>query len=163
MLFRSAPELRPSRCLCTFHQNQKIVKPDLSSLPERAQAYRELAANASCVFTDHRLAQKECWELHGQFAFQVSPHGNGLDCFRTWESLYLGTIPIVKSSSLDPLYEDHRLPVVIVKSWAEITPQNLHAWRERFQPLLGDMGLKLSLDYWVAQIKRASRQVEARA
>ena len=50
--------------------------------------------------------------------FVLSPRGNGLDCHRTWESLLMGAIPIVKTSSLDPLYEE--LPVLIVRDWNEI-------------------------------------------
>ena len=45
----------------------------------------------------------------------MSPQGNGLDCHRTWEALILKTIPIVRTSSLDPLYEG--LPVVVVHEW----------------------------------------------
>lgn len=51
--------------------------------------------------------------------FVLSPHGDGLDCYRTWEALLMGSYPVVKTSSLDPLYED--LPVVIVKEWNEVT------------------------------------------
>jgi hypothetical protein len=51
--------------------------------------------------------------------FVISPHGNGLDCHRTWEALCLKCYPVVLSSSLDPLYEG--LPVVIVNSWDEVT------------------------------------------
>ena len=46
-----------------------------------------------------------------KYKFILSPPGAGFDCHRTWEALYLGAIPIVKTSSLDPLYKD--LPVVI--------------------------------------------------
>ena len=28
----------------------------------------------------------------------ISPMGNGLDCHRTWEALYLGVIPLVRGS-----------------------------------------------------------------
>lgn len=55
--------------------------------------------------------------------FIVSPHGNGLDCHRTWEALYLGAIPIVKRSTLDKMYED--LPVLIVDDWSEATQEFL--------------------------------------
>lgn len=51
--------------------------------------------------------------------FVLSPHGDGLDCYRTWEALLMGSFPIVKTSSLDPLYED--LPVLIVQEWTDIT------------------------------------------
>ena len=42
----------------------------------------------------------------------------GLDAHRTWEALLVGTIPIVRSSKLNPLYE--RLPVIIVNRWEEV-------------------------------------------
>ena len=46
----------------------------------------------------------------------VSTHGNGLDCHRTWEMLFYGMIPIVKTSSLDVLYRN--LSVVVVSEWS---------------------------------------------
>ena len=44
------------------------------------------------------------YERNRQFPFWLSPRGNGLDCHRTWEALYLDIIPIVWHSTLDPLY-----------------------------------------------------------
>jgi hypothetical protein len=55
--------------------------------------------------------------------FWLSPRGNGIDCHRTWEALYLGRIPIVESSEIDILFQD--LPVFIVKDWKEITLEKL--------------------------------------
>ena len=53
--------------------------------------------------------------------------GNGLDCHRTWELLYLGCIVITRTSPLDPLFEG--LPVVIVRDWEEVGDRaNLIAW-----------------------------------
>jgi len=156
-----APAARPLRVLCTFHQNQKIVAPDVSNLPDRAQAHRDLAHNPVCHFVPRRLKQRECWERHGEFAFEVSPQGNGLDCFRTWEALLLGTIPIVRHSTLDPLFQDERLPVVIVDSWTEITPENLARWRDELQPMLGArVDEVLSLGHWIGKIKKSSRSAQ---
>ena len=53
------------------------------------------------------------WKTKRNYAFSISPHGNGLDCHRTWEDLALGCIVIVKSSPLNSLYEG--LPVVIIE------------------------------------------------
>jgi hypothetical protein len=47
--------------------------------------------------------------------FVVAPRGNGWDTHRLWEALYLGCVPIVESSVLDPLYK--QLPVLIVNTW----------------------------------------------
>jgi len=77
--------------------------------------------------------------------FIVSPRGNGIDCCRVWESLYLETIPVLKTSSLDSLYED--LPVLIVQNWTDVT-------REFLEKKYIEMSSKkykkekLHVDYW---------------
>lgn len=49
--------------------------------------------------------------------YVISPPGNGPDCHRTWESIYLGAIPVVLRSSW-PFTVDE-LPVLVVDSWQE--------------------------------------------
>ena len=51
--------------------------------------------------------------------FVLSPRGNGLDCHRTWETLYMGSIPILRSSSSDSMFDG--LPVIIINDWEEVT------------------------------------------
>jgi hypothetical protein len=70
------------------------------------------------------LKRYDSWKKQSEYAFVVSPHGNGLDCHRTWEALCLGCIVIVKTSPIDSLYED--LPVLIVKDWSEINQSLLN-------------------------------------
>ena len=73
-----------------------------------------------------QLDRSDLWKTKRRYVFSISPHGNGLDCYRTWEDLILGCIVIIKTSSLDSLYEG--LPVVIVKDWSEITEKTLEYW-----------------------------------
>jgi hypothetical protein len=49
--------------------------------------------------------------------FSLSPRGNGIDTHRTWEALYLRTIPIVTRSVLTEQHRD--LPLVVLDDWAE--------------------------------------------
>ncbi|CAF0737719.1 unnamed protein product [Adineta steineri] len=58
-----------------------------------------------------------------QYPFWLSPRGNGLDCHRTWEALYLDTIPIVWNMTLNPLFVD--LPVIVINNYNELTEQFL--------------------------------------
>lgn len=51
--------------------------------------------------------------------FCVSPNGNGIDCHRTWEALYVGTIPIVTRSVLTNQHTD--LPMVVLDDWSEFS------------------------------------------
>ena len=55
--------------------------------------------------------------------FQLSPPGLGPDCYRVWESLLVGTIPIVEHSYFDWMYEG--LPVLFIDKWEEVTPEFL--------------------------------------
>ncbi|HBR70713.1 TPA: hypothetical protein DIC20_01360 [Candidatus Dependentiae bacterium] len=77
--------------------------------------------------------------------FVLSPSGHGLDCHRTWEALLLGAIPIVKTSSLDPMFQD--LPVVIVKNWEELTKEFLEQKLQEFKKLPFNME-KIYFGYW---------------
>lgn len=61
----------------------------------------------------------------GQYKFVLSPVGNGVDSHRTWEALMAGSIPIVESSVRDSMYEG--LPVLIVKSWTDLSLQLLQS------------------------------------
>lgn len=102
------------------------------------------------------VRRTKLWEIKGDYAFSVSPHGNGLDCHRTWEDLVLGCIVIVKTSALDPLYEG--LPVVIVKDWSEITEENLSVWLEQYGDAFTNPHYreKLTNAYWFSKIKAAT-------
>lgn len=142
-----------ARALCTFHNNQKLVAPDLTDLPDRHAAFEELQDNPVCDFMPRRLPQEDYWRIHDRYAFEVCPAGNGLDCFRTWECLFLETIPIVKTSTLDPLYQDEGFPVVIVETFREITMERLRQWQEEKQALFTeDMHYRLTNDYWLDKI-----------
>jgi hypothetical protein len=102
--------------------------------------------------------QEALWKKKGEYAFSISPHGNGWDCQRTWEDLILGCIVIVKTSPLDCLYKD--LPVVNVQDWSEVTSQNLEKWGSRFGNVLHNLSYreKLTHCYWMAKIKAKQAQ-----
>jgi hypothetical protein len=97
------------------------------------------------------LLRESSWRNQVKYAFVISPHGNGLDCHRTWEALLLGCIPIVKMSALDTLYT--QLPVLIVKDWADVTLLLLHEILAQFKAMTFNYS-KLTLSYWVNKIQQ---------
>ena len=159
---RAAIGAKPLSVLCTFHMNHRIG-PDISQIPDRVSAAAALRSSPVCHFIPHRIPQQECWRLHAGFAFEASPQGNGIDCFRTWEALALGTVPIVRSGPLDRLYREHGLPVAIVKEWAEVTAERLQAWAEELVPQLAPTRPKLSAGYWTSLIRARAVAVRAAA
>ena len=51
--------------------------------------------------------------------FVISPPGNGVDCHRIWECLYLKTIPVVQAHITFKQFE--HLPILFINSWDEVT------------------------------------------
>ncbi|HSX11030.1 MAG TPA: hypothetical protein VLF94_04875 [Chlamydiales bacterium] len=84
--------------------------------------------------------------------FVLSPRGNGLDCVRTWETLYMKTIPVVKTSASDSLFDG--LPVLIVDDWTTVTEDFLHRKYQEIsqKPVFWE---KLNVEYWLEQIDEA--------
>ncbi len=81
--------------------------------------------------------------------FTLSPQGLGPDCYRTWEALLVGSIPIVTQSQLDPLFEG--LPVLIVDRWDDVTQELLEEKYKEITSKSYDLS-RLYMEYWIAKI-----------
>lgn len=122
---------------------------------ERIEAINNIPKDL-VFYEDHKIKRVESWRNQSEYAFVISPHGNGLDCHRTWEALCLGCIPIVKTSDIDYLYDD--LPVLIVNSWSDITCDLLSLTIDKFKDLHNTNKFdynKLTLSYWLDKINNA--------
>ena len=86
-----------------------------------------------------------------RFKFVISPRGGGEDCHRTWEALYLGSIPIVLSSSINEIYQD--LPVIVVDDWNILTKEFLEKKWDEFEKKEWNWK-KLNLRYWIEQFEK---------
>ena len=125
------------------------------SHPERGDMLATLGASASIDFLRAKVPFADLMRMYGEYQFVLSPRGNGLDCHRTWEALLAGCIVITRTSALDAMYAEHRLPVVVVGDWEELNsglPAKLAAWasehvrgtaRERVRP-------KLEFGFWIS-------------
>lgn len=116
---------------------------------ERAPLYRQFKNKKFCTVGKQKKFTNYLNDLSIS-KFVLCPRGNGLDTHRTWEALLMGAIPIVRSSTLDPLYDE--LPVLIVREWNEVTPELLKKkWRELSS--MKSNSAKLSIDYWLTAIR----------
>jgi hypothetical protein len=83
--------------------------------------------------------------------FTLCPIGNGVDTHRLWESIYLGTIPIVQWHSNARDIAD--LPILFVDSFMDIkNPHVLMLEYLRISQCQSYNVQKASLDYWVSII-----------
>jgi len=85
-----------------------------------------------------------------RYRYVLSPAGNGVDCHRTWEALLVGSIPIMKHSLLDSLFED--LPVIFVDDWSEVTEDFL---AKKYRTICSSQYNYATMyaDYWIQEIK----------
>ena len=82
--------------------------------------------------------------------FTLTPHGNGRDTHRFWESLYSGSIPVVKDHIAYSYAKD--LPVLFVKDYKEVTQEKLIKFLNETNE--NDFNLqKLNFNYWRSEIK----------
>lgn len=110
---------------------------------------------------DRKVNRSDLWRTKGKYAFSVSPPGWGYDCYRTWEDLILGCIVVVKTSPLDPLFEG--LPVVIIKDWSEINPENFEKWFYQYGDAFTNPNYreKLTHRYWMNKIRAKQEEFKA--
>ena len=106
---------------------------------------------ADIIYYSNYQNRDSYWEECSKYAFVVSPHGNGLDCIRTFESLSLGCIVIVKKSDIDALYNE--LPVLIVDEWHDITEGLLHKTLYEFSNKTFNME-KITMAYWLDKVNK---------
>ena len=101
-------------------------------------------------YENKKINRKETWENQSKYAFVISPHGNGVDCHRTWEALCLGCIVILKKSGISDLFDG--LPVLVVDDWNDIDIDLLHLTLDRYKNTKFHYD-KLTLKYWIEKIK----------
>jgi hypothetical protein len=117
--------------------------------PERAEV-DDLFEKASFCYKAKRLPFLDYMKEMAQFKFTLSPRGYGPDSYRNWEAMLVGSIPIVSSSHLDPLYAD--LPVLIIDDWRQITPEFLEMKYKEMKAKKFNIE-KLFMEYWWNKIQ----------
>jgi len=78
----------------------------------------------------------DVWASTSASRFVLSPPGHGTDCYRHWEALVLGAVPIILRASGTAIVESlfTNLPVVLVDAWDEVTSEALQQWWTDLQP-----------------------------
>lgn len=103
--------------------------------------------NNNKIFMDQPTSIEQYWDKLSKSCFSVSPKGNGIDCHRIWESLYLNTIPIVqKHQALAPF---ENLPILFIDNWEQVTHDFLKNKLDLFEKFNNNSSLNmLKLSYW---------------
>lgn len=102
-------------------ESKVLYKFSVSTNPtERGEALETLAKHPLAkTYTDWRESYRYLSTLQKN-KFVASPPGNGEDCHRTWEAMYLGTVPILKKSVMAEHFASLGLPMIVVENWSEL-------------------------------------------
>ena len=133
------------------HRNLVYMNHNINTNPMRKIPY-DILKDKSFVTTKMRMNGQYYDEYINQIynhKFVVCPEGNGIDTHRTWETLYLKSIPIEISNFNNSYYRD--LPICFVNSWEEITEDFLNKEYERIINTKWNLD-KLKMSYWKNKI-----------
>jgi len=91
---------------------------------------------------------KEYCETLTNYRFAASPPGNGIDCHKTWEILYMGSIPIVLKNRI---YKFYNLPILQIDKFEDITPKLLEDFLNNKKEYNME---ELTMTYWRNRINK---------
>ena len=111
-ILREAPMIvkRQNLLYCNWHF--KLDRGDRKDCLEKID-------RSLCYFEKQPVDRLQNYKNQSQFRYVLSPSGLGIDCYRTWEAICLGCIPVVKKSLLFSHFEN--LPIISVNDWSEVT------------------------------------------
>lgn len=96
-------------------------------------------------------SNKEYWRMLARSAFAISPRGNGIDCHRIWECLYLRTVPVLIDH---PCFSDFKhLPILFINDWNEVTIDFLREQYGKFKDMFNEPIKELDIKYWEDEIR----------
>ncbi len=134
-----------------FHERQAKIFCNVHFSPDRygqRNAAIQTIPPELMVKSENHLSRSQTWEKKCEYAFVLSPYGNGYDCHRTWEALCMGAIPIMSTPYFDELFDG--LPVLNVEEWSDITAELLDQTLREFKEKTFQYE-KLTLSYWTSK------------
>ncbi|WAW09106.1 hypothetical protein NB640_07380 [Oxalobacter vibrioformis] len=117
---------------------------------ERSEAARVLVEHS---FADPIALPPDKYREHlAQYMFVASPAGNGIDCHRTWEALYLDTLPIVVGKTFYDAFPN--FPGLILDDWNQLLKLDMAEleciYRDKY-PTIKEF-MMLWFPYWEQEI-----------
>jgi hypothetical protein len=136
---------RQIKCYSNFHFSMNAHYGH-----DRVEAIKKIPKHL-VYYEPHPTTRLEAWKRQVQYAFVISPNGSGYDCYRTWEALLLGCIPVMKRCPISTLNLFEGLPVLLVDDWSDV---NLDLLKQTVSFVTKNTWNleKLTLNYWKQKI-----------
>ncbi len=96
-------------------------------------------------------------QVLNEYKMVLSPPGSSTEGHRTWDTLYLGGVPIVKSCITTRYFKRIGLPLHVVDDWNELLSLDAASIAETFITIQNNCDkTPLTMEYWRTKIKDAA-------
>lgn len=146
--------LKENMC-STNHKDNVLMAFNVNTNIKERKPVLDFFINVSWVTCIRdRITFKDYINTLKDFKFVISPEGNGIDCHRTWEAIYMGVIPIVKRSVATESFKE--LPILIIENFFSLTEDALMA---SYGDILKKNIEKATMSFWSKQILDATKNL----
>ena len=90
-------------------------------------------------------------DILSKHEFSICPEGNGIDSHRIWESLFVGTIPIMLRNNFTENIKRAGYPCILLDKWDNLEIDTLLTFKDTYNPNAFQRKT-LFLDYYKSQI-----------
>jgi hypothetical protein len=113
------PSLFHRRLIANEKENSILVGPFSPTHKERLElnTWQDLD-DSRITYISQNLKPKKLTEIASKYKFVACPRGNGTDTHRFWETLYRGSIPVVKESAWSRSIAELGLPLIQLSDWS---------------------------------------------
>ncbi len=119
----------------------------------RLIALNSLSNHKYSTKPNEKLSINEYYKEVSKNMFNASPEGNGVDCHRTWETLNLGSVPVLEKSINSEYWKSIGLPVLIIDSWKDLKLFDNIQLDNKYNELKNNSNNSpLYMDYWIKEI-----------
>lgn len=136
---------------CNFHFGLDSIED------ERSGAQEILQRKGGLHWQEDWIDRVDVWKAVMQYKFVISPFGNGMDCFRTWEALILGSVPIIRKGPWvnEQLFEG--LPVILLDDWEDFDATKANQQMQKLN-LEEKIPQKVTMKYWLDLIRQTAEK-----
>ena len=111
-----------------------VDKPD-GFHGEQRYEYTKYGLSGDCSVCNTQTKYQshlEMWESFGEYKYVLSPTGLGSDCFRTYEIMLMGAIPVMPFWTGATAYSYANMSVITIRSTNDINERNIRLWDQIF-------------------------------
>jgi hypothetical protein len=134
--------------------DDKIIKYGFSLASSDERLFAEKLLGKSSLSQKIKVPnQDEYIEQVKRSYFLASPQGRGIDCHRTWEAIYLKTIPILINCPMTEYFKRIGMPIFLIDSWNEISGLTKEKLESIYNGIYNtDSFPQANMEYWEKEI-----------